>query len=96
LTVEIKIDSDDESDNKEIEDREESIDLSELVNIKAKILKENTKCPHIERKHYAKNMCANCYRKNGREEYASKCPHSNKKMYSKGMCQTCYLSEYHK
>ena len=24
------------------------------------------KCPHTHRKHYAKNMCASCYRKNGK------------------------------
>ena len=25
-----------------------------------------TKCPHTNRKHYAKNMCSSCYRKYGR------------------------------
>ena len=25
-----------------------------------------TKCPHEDRKHYAKNMCSSCYRKFGR------------------------------
>ena len=25
-----------------------------------------TKCPHVNRKHYAKNMCSSCYRKYGR------------------------------
>ena len=25
-----------------------------------------TKCPHANRKHYAKNMCSSCYRKYGR------------------------------
>ena len=54
-----------------------------------------TKCPHENRKHYAKNMCSSCYRKFGRNEYAVNCPHTNKLLYSKGMCQTCYLSDYH-
>lgn len=53
-----------------------------------------TKCPHTDRKHYAKNMCSTCYRKVGRNKNATKCPHKDRLLYSKGMCQECYLSEY--
>ena len=56
----------------------------------------NTNCPHANRKHYAKNMCSTCYRKNGRTAYATECQHKNRILYSKGMCQTCYLNEYHR
>ena len=55
-----------------------------------------TKCPHTHRKHYAKNMCSSCYRKYGRNQYASKCEHKDRLLYSMGMCQTCYLADYHK
>jgi hypothetical protein len=54
-----------------------------------------TKCPHPNRKHYAKNMCSSCYRKFGRNDYARNCEHHDRLLYSKGMCQTCYLSDYH-
>jgi hypothetical protein len=54
-----------------------------------------TKCPHTNRKHYAKNMCSSCYRKFGRKEYATKCEHTDRLNYSIGMCQTCYLADYH-
>jgi len=55
-----------------------------------------TKCAHVNRKHYAKNMCSSCYRKYGRNQQAWKCPHTDRLNYSIGMCQTCYLSNYHK
>lgn len=55
-----------------------------------------TKCPHVHRKHYAKNMCSSCYRKFGRNQLAWACEHTDKLNYSIGMCQTCYLSDYHK
>jgi hypothetical protein len=55
-----------------------------------------TKCPHVHRKHYAKNMCSSCYRKFGRNQLAWNCKHTDKLNYSIGMCQTCYLSDYHK
>ena len=54
-----------------------------------------TKCPHTQRKHYAKNMCSSCYRKLGRNQLAWNCDHKEKLNYSGGMCQTCYLSHYH-
>ena len=55
-----------------------------------------TKCPHVHRKHYAKNMCSSCYRKFGRNQTAWNCQHTDKLNYSIGMCQACYLSDYHK
>ena len=55
-----------------------------------------TKCPHTNRKHYAKNMCSSCYRKFGRNQLAWNCEHTDRLNYSVGMCQTCYLSDYHK
>jgi hypothetical protein len=55
-----------------------------------------TKCPHVHRKHYAKNMCSSCYRKFGRNQNAFNCEHTDRLLYSMGMCQTCYLSDYHK
>jgi|LauGreDrversion4_2_1035121.scaffolds.fasta_scaffold169993_5 hypothetical protein len=73
--------------NIESEEIEPSIiDLSDLVGLKPKVIMMNTNCPHINRKHYAKNMCSSCYRKNGRTSYATKCPHKNRILYSKGMC----------
>ena len=54
-----------------------------------------TKCPHTDRKHYAKNMCSSCYRKFGRSQKAWNCEHTDRLNYSMGMCQTCYLSDYH-
>jgi hypothetical protein len=73
-----------------------SIDLSELVGFKPKVIMQNTACPHKNRRHYAKNMCSSCYRKNGRTSHATACPHKNRILYSKGMCQTCYLTSYHR
>lgn len=55
-----------------------------------------TKCAHINRKHYAKNMCSSCYRKFGRSQNAWKCQHTDRLVYSMGMCQNCYLTDYHK
>ena len=56
--------------------------------------KEITACPHVLRKHYAKNMCNNCYHKKGRDKNAWKCHHSDRKHYAKGFCQNCYLKDY--
>ena len=55
-----------------------------------------TKCPHIHRKHYAKNMCSSCYRKNGRDTLAFNCQHEDRPAYSMGMCQPCYITDYHR
>lgn len=54
------------------------------------------RCPHKDRKHYAKNMCNNCYHKQGRNKKATKCPHKDRQNYAKGKCQNCYLNDYHK
>ena len=54
------------------------------------------RCPHTDRKHYAKNMCNNCYHKLGRNKKANKCPHKDRQNYAKGKCQNCYLNDYHK
>jgi hypothetical protein len=43
-------------------------------------------CPHKSRKHYAKNMCINCYHRRGRTKKAWMCIHSEKLHYSKGLC----------
>ena len=61
-----------------------------------KTRKEVYRCPHTNRKHYAKNMCLNCYHKSGRTKLAWACEHKSKLHYSKGMCQSCYLTQYHK
>lgn len=55
-----------------------------------------TACPHTSRKHYAKNMCNNCYHRLGRDKFAWKCEHSDRKHYAKGKCQFCYLKHYNK
>ena len=54
------------------------------------------RCPHKDRKHYAKNMCNNCYHKQGRNKKATVCPHKDRQNYAKGKCQNCYLNDYHK
>mmetsp|Transcript_5806 Transcript_5806/g.10337 ORF Transcript_5806/g.10337 Transcript_5806/m.10337 type:complete len:153 (+) Transcript_5806:41-499(+) len=58
--------------------------------------KTNTVCQHFDRKHYAKNMCNNCYHRYGRYQFAYSCPHKDRKLYAKGKCQFCYLSNYHR
>ena len=96
-----EIPSAEEKDNSEIEkqseeqynsdDQKQSIDNSNLrkrMNV--------FKCPHTDRKHYAKNMCNNCYHKQGRNKKATKCPHKDRQNYAKGKCQNCYLNDYHK
>jgi hypothetical protein len=57
--------------------------------------KKINKCPHTDRKHYAKNMCHNCYHRKGKSKMAYACPHTNKSHYSAGMCQNCYLAKYY-
>ena len=52
-------------------------------------------CPHTDRKHYAKNMCHNCYHRKGKTKMATTCGHTNKSHYSNGMCQNCYLAKYY-
>ena len=55
-----------------------------------------TACPHSARKHYAKNMCNNCYHRLGRDKTAWACEHHDRKHYAKGKCQFCYLKHYNK
>ena len=55
-----------------------------------------SRCPHTDKKYYAKNMCFNCYHRQGRTKMASKCEHHTDLHYSKGLCKNCYLSEYHR
>ncbi|OMJ85220.1 hypothetical protein SteCoe_13536 [Stentor coeruleus] len=55
-----------------------------------------TACPHSARKHYAKNMCNNCYHRLGRDKTAWNCEHHDRKHYAKGKCQFCYLKHYNK
>ena len=56
--------------------------------------KKNTNCPHLERKHYDKNMCNNCYHAFGRDKKAWICAHNDKSHYALGLCQSCYHSKY--
>ena len=73
------------------DERKESMDNSNLrkrMNV--------FKWPHTDRKHYAKNMCNNCYHKQGRNKKATKCSHKDRQNYAKGKCQNCYLNDYHK
>ena len=55
--------------------------------------REINKCPHTDKKHYAKNMCHNCYHRRGKTKMATCCP--TKSHYSGGMCQNCYLAKYY-
>jgi len=52
-------------------------------------------CPHTDKKHYAKNMCHNCYHRKGKSKKADKCGHPERAHYSAGMCQNCYLAKYY-
>ena len=76
-------------------DSEDEAYLEKVLASKAPTAMQITKCPHVNRKHYAKNMCSSCYRKFGRNQYATKCGHNDRLLYSMGMCQTCYLADYH-
>lgn len=53
----------------------------------------NTKCEHINSKHYAKNKCYNCYHREGRNKKAWGCPHINKSHYAHGLCHNCYQNK---
>ena len=68
--------------------------LSDNTNIRKRM--NVFRCPHTDRKHYAKNMCNNCYHKQGRNKKATNCPHTERQNYAKGKCQNCYLNDYHK
>ena len=75
-----------------------SIEVSKKVHINSNDNKKNVKpitaCPHTSRKHYAKNMCNNCYHRLGRDKTAWTCEHQDRKHYAKGKCQFCYLKQY--
>lgn len=73
----------------------ETLPAERIKTIKTiKKFKKITECPHPERKHYAKNMCSNCYHSKGRAKRAWKCNHSNKFHYAHGLCQNCYQLNY--
>ena len=55
-----------------------------------------TACPHTDQKHYAKNLCRNCYFRIGRHRMAWKCAHKTARLYAKGKCHPCYLLTYNK
>ena len=55
-----------------------------------------TMCPHINAKHYAKNMCSNCYHSKGRTSKPWNCPHKSSSHYALGLCQKCYRTKYKK
>ncbi len=52
-------------------------------------------CNHLEKKHYAKNMCHNCYHRKGKSRMAHACEHKTRPHYSNGLCQSCYLAQYY-
>lgn len=59
-------------------------------------LKTNTGCPHLDKKHYAKNMCYTCYHRIGREKKAWACVHVDKAHYALGKCHNCYQNNHTK
>ncbi|CAG9327883.1 unnamed protein product [Blepharisma stoltei] len=69
---------------------------SVMMPVPQRATKENTACPHKNRKHYAKNMCNNCYHRLGRVKAAWACPHTDRRHYAKGKCQFCYIQSYHR
>ena len=80
----------------------DEIKIDEIINYfnKPDYTKKNTNkitaCPHTYRKHYAKNMCDNCYHIMGRSKKPWQCEHTNKHHYAKGLCQSCYQANYSK
>jgi hypothetical protein len=74
-------------------DTEENI--AEVKETGTRKRREIYKCPHTDRKHYAKNMCHNCYHRKGKSKMAYACGHTTKSHYSSGMCQNCYLAKYY-
>jgi hypothetical protein len=57
---------------------------------KQREFKTNSACPHVNKKHYAKNMCYNCYHRGGRSKKAWACIHTDRQHYSFGLCHNCY------
>lgn len=66
-----------------------------LQNYGLKSPKDIFMCTHRDKKHYAKNMCHNCYHRKGKTKLATGCEHTDKPHYSNGKCQSCYLAEYY-
>ena len=52
-----------------------------------------TKCPHTDKKYYAKGMCNQCYHARGRTILSTNCIHIDKPMYAQKMCINCYQSK---
>lgn len=73
-----------------------SFSFANMIYASPKRLMQNTRCPHIERKHYAKNMCSACYHKTARPSRAWKCPHRHLPLYAKGRCHDCYIVHYYR
>ena len=48
------------------------------------------KCPHVDKKFYAKGMCNHCYHHYGRPFTATKCIHKDRMSFAKGLCLQCY------
>lgn len=86
---------DSESSKVKQEEEKEALDDSAEKEINRKRMSV-FRCPHADRKHYAKNMCNNCYHKQGRNKLAWLCEHGDRQCYAKGKCQNCYLNEYHR
>ena len=59
------------------------------------IKKTVDRCPHVNRKYYAKGMCNLCYLSFGRNTLATKCPHTDKMNYALNMCLRCYHRNKH-
>jgi hypothetical protein len=53
---------------------------------KVDIKKDTFLCTHIDKKHYSKNMCHQCYHRKGKSRMADACEHTNKSHYSNGLC----------
>jgi len=86
--------SDIDDDSKDEEKDEDIVQRAE--NFLNRKQRKVFKCPHKNKKHYAKNMCINCYHRRGRTKKAWDCPHKDKLHYSKGLCQNCYLAKYYR
>jgi len=59
-----------------------------------KLIKTVTACPHVDSKHYAKNLCSNCYHRKGRDKKAWACKHVDRIHYAHGLCHNCYQTSH--
>ncbi|CAG9335711.1 unnamed protein product [Blepharisma stoltei] len=80
----------------DLEESEPKKIIKKVYKRKKAYKKRITACPHTNKRHYARNMCNNCYHRSGRQKKAWTCPHQDRQLYAKGMCQFCYLQSYHK